>query len=78
MKNNQLLKRIDNFVTRSGENPKTHDLIKGTFYFTENPIKYHDGYYGMKYFFCYHNTHTILAAFRTQNELDEFLIEYGF
>ena len=78
MKNKRLLKRINNFVNRSGENHETHKFIKGTFHFTENPVNYDDRYYGMKYFFCYDNTYTVIEAFKTQAELDEFLREYGF
>ena len=78
MKNQKLLARINNFIANSHENERTHELIKGRFYYTENPINYNDSYDGMKYFLCYHNTHTILAAFKTQGEIEEFLMEYGF
>lgn len=44
-------------------------------YFTENPVKYDDRYYGCKYFLCWQNTRNIFKAFRTQSEAIESLKE---
>ena len=47
-------------------------------YFTRNPINNDLRYKGRKYFFVYHNTHTICKAFKTQAELHDYLTSYGF
>ena len=43
-------------------------------YYTDCPFN-SGGYEDYKYFFCYHSTHSVAKAFRTQRELEEFLNE---
>lgn len=40
-------------------------------YVTESPVNFDDRHFGMKYFICFHNTHKIVDAFKTQKELEE-------
>ena len=77
MKNVKLQKRIDKFVKEADYN-NTNGSVNGDIYFTENLVNSDYRYWSKKYFFCYHNTNTVVVSFRTQAELDEFLINYNF
>ena len=71
----ELLERAEKLAKASVDNPLEYG---GTIYFTRKPINHNALYKNKRYFFCYHNTHTIQIAFRTQKELDQFLTESGF
>ena len=43
-------------------------------YYTDCPFNI-GGYEDYKYFFCYHGTHNIVNAFKSQREMEEFLNE---
>lgn len=49
------------------------DTYNSKIYFTENPINYQER---GKYFFCFHNTHSIYCSFNNQKELEDFCDEY--
>lgn len=66
MKNKKLENRIEKYCNNTS--------FPYAVYFTENPLNF-GGYEGYKYFFCYHNTHTIVAAFKSQREIEEYIDE---
>ncbi len=68
MKNKKLIERIEKFC----------DATEFPFevYFSE--IIPDARYAKYKYFFKYHNTHSVAKAFKTQKEIKEFLEEEGF
>lgn len=66
MKNSRLEKKIEKYCDST--------TFPFKVYFTESPFNL-GGYEEYKYFFCYHNTHTITAAFKSQREIEEYINE---
>lgn len=58
-----LIKKIDEFCDKS-------EFPFSVYYSETIPDSRYKKY---KYFFKYHNTHTVAKAFRTQKEIEEFL-----
>lgn len=63
-------KSLENKIKKYVESTKFPFAV----YYTECPFN-HGGYEDYKYFFCYHSTHSIAKAFKTQAAIEEFLNE---
>lgn len=60
---------INNDYYRAGYNGD--DNTYPGVYFTEELVNWDESYRGYKYFMCYHNTHSVKAAWKTQEEAVE-------
>lgn len=66
MKNKRLEKKIEKYCDST--------TFPFKVYFTDSPFNL-GGYEGYRYFFCYHGTNNIAAAFKSQREVEEFINE---